>query len=252
MNSILLHIPHSSRVIPIEYARYFLLEKEELDVEILRVTDAYTDELYELSDATRLVFPVNRLLVDPERFERDDEEIMAKVGLGAVYEKTSDGRLLKSGYRREELMKTFYEPHHQALNHWCSQRERCLIIDCHSYPSKPLPCDLNQAPNRPPFCLGTDSFHTPEWLKVAAQSYLETLGFEAPFDSPYAGTLVPSLAYQKNPNVHSIMVEVNRNLYMNEQTGEKLMCFDETKAVITGLLEAIRSGFNDCAPDRLC
>ena len=60
------------------------------------MTDAFTDELFDLGDtANKLVFSVSRLLVDPERFEDDDVEPMAGRGMGAVYTKTHDGQLLK-------------------------------------------------------------------------------------------------------------------------------------------------------------
>lgn len=245
MSPILLHIPHSSWVIPEEHLPIFVVSETELQAELLRVTDSYTDELFELEKSERLVFPVSRLLVDPERFASDEEEVMAQKGLGAVYERTADGSILKAGFDRQALMHQYYEPHHRLLNEWCSSHEQCLIIDCHSYPSKPLPCDLSQDSDRPPFCIGTDGFHTPEWLSQAAQSFLAHSGYEAPINSPYAGTMVPSIAYQQNPDTLSIMVEVNRNLYMDEKTGEKLERFGEVKALISELLQFLAAEFED-------
>ena len=40
---------------------------------------------------------------------------------------------------------------------------RALIIDCHSFPTKPLPFE-DSALYRPEICVGTDVTHTPEWL----------------------------------------------------------------------------------------
>jgi N-formylglutamate deformylase len=40
-------------------------------------------------------------------------------------------------------------------------------------------------------------------------------------NSPFAGSIVPSIYYQKNKNVHSIMIEINRNLYMDNLTIER-------------------------------
>ena len=42
-----------------------------------------------------------------------------------------------------------------------SEPEKCgkaLIVDCHSFPGRPLPCDSNQSAPRADFRIGTDSF----------------------------------------------------------------------------------------------
>ena len=54
------------------------------------MTDHYTDELFNITNSYihKLKFPVSRLLVDVERFEKDELEIMSKVGMGCIYERT--------------------------------------------------------------------------------------------------------------------------------------------------------------------
>ena len=49
----------------------------------------------------RVVFPVSRLVVDPERFLYDAHEPMAARGMGAVYEQTADLRPLRAKTHRE-------------------------------------------------------------------------------------------------------------------------------------------------------
>jgi N-formylglutamate deformylase len=48
------------------------------------MTDAWTDEIVAriAFDATRVIFPVSRLVVDPERFPDDADEPMAARGIG--------------------------------------------------------------------------------------------------------------------------------------------------------------------------
>ena len=41
------HIPHASTVIPEEYLKHFVLSSKELNEEILKMTDHYTDQLFE-------------------------------------------------------------------------------------------------------------------------------------------------------------------------------------------------------------
>jgi hypothetical protein len=106
----ILHIPHASRVIPADVRRTLLLTDAELELELSLMTDAFTDELFLPAagdgDAA-VVFPVSRLVVDPERFEDDALEPMASVGMGAVYVKTSHGAPLRAklpGRERETLL----------------------------------------------------------------------------------------------------------------------------------------------------
>jgi N-formylglutamate deformylase len=105
-----------------------------------------------------------------------------------------------------------------------------LIVDAHSFPSRPLPYELDQAQNRPQICIGTDSTHTPIWLSQKAEMIFQSVGWSVAMDRPFAGSLVPIDFYRSDPKrVHSIMIEVNRGLYMDEQTGEKLPAFDQVK-----------------------
>ena len=114
-----------------------------------------------------------------------------------------------------------------------------MIEDCRSFPSRPIPCDLDQTFDRPDFCLGTDSFHTPQELIQTVVSFLESSNYSVLVDVPYRGTLVPLEFYQREPRVVSIMVEARRDLYMNETSGAKNDGFDETKNVISELLQLL-------------
>jgi N-formylglutamate deformylase len=55
-----------------------------LDTELLRMTDAYTDELFPVTqvEAGRVVIPVSRLVCDVERFPFDAQESMVARGMG--------------------------------------------------------------------------------------------------------------------------------------------------------------------------
>ena len=250
MNSVLLHIPHASRLLPDEWKSLYMLSDELLNRELVIMTDAYTDELFDLGGkADRLEFSVSRLLVDPERFPEDSDEPMAAKGMGAVYVKTHDGKPLKSDNQREELMKAYYYPHHGKLEAWVQRQldtsGRCLIIDCHSYPSSPIACDRNQDPDRPDFCLGTAEPHTPPSLVEGAVAAFEDLGYSISVDEPYSGTIVPLKFFGTDPRVLSIMIEVNRRLYMDEVTGKKNVGFERTKAKLTTCLRQIVDYWQD-------
>jgi N-formylglutamate deformylase len=145
------------------------------------MTDRYTDVLFHLPGADRLVFPVSQLVVDPERFHNDEEEPMSSRGMGAVYTKTHDGRPLKNVPNREALLRRFYDPHHEALGRWAreavEEHGTALIVDCHSFPSEPLPCDMSQVRPRPDMNIGTDPYHTPPELAERLIDALEAEGW---------------------------------------------------------------------------
>lgn len=63
------------------------LDDAALGSELLRMTDAYTDELFPLTpvEGARLVFPVSRLVCDVEQFPTDENEPMAARGMGTIY-----------------------------------------------------------------------------------------------------------------------------------------------------------------------
>ncbi len=212
-----LHIPHSSVLIPEEYRERFRSDPE---AELPFMTDWYTDELFG-GPADRLVFPVSRLVCDPERFRDDEAESMSRVGMGAVYTRGHDCRPLRdvSAEERESILRRWYDPHHRELESMTARRletfGRCLILDCHSFHPVPLPYEPDQRGGRPDICIGTDPYHTPEELAVLVGERFRRLGYSVLRDSPYSGTIVPLSRYGADPRVFSLMIEVNRGLYLD-------------------------------------
>lgn len=242
----ILHIPHSSRHIPETLRGQFVLDDHALEREVALVTDAFTDELFDCPGACRVVFPLSRLVVDVERFSRDRDEPMSRVGQGMIYTKTCLGEPLRRALSDEErrLLKSgYYVPHHELLRRAVLEEllsgGKALIVDCHSFPGRPLPCDESQDENLPDFCIGTDAFHTPPRLLRLVESAVRGHGYSVGVNSPYSGTLVPSAYHRKNPDVRSVMIEVNRRLYMDEKTGAKSPGFKSVKDRIQAMLKEL-------------
>ena len=245
--SAILHIPHASKEIPRRHRAGILLSDEDLARELLLMTDSFVDELFCLpsADGARIVYPVSRLVVDPERLLDDSREPMSAVGMGVIYAKTASGadlRLPPTHQERAELLSTFYVPHHRALEEAVDRslrdHSRALIFDCHSFPSAPLPYEPDQSLNRPALCVGTDDTHTPAWLTSTVCDTARARGFSVDLNRPFAGTLVPLKHLEKDDRVWSVMIEVKRSLYMHEGMGTRLAGFSEVRDKLTALLSA--------------
>jgi len=243
------HIPHSSTDIPAEYRSLFLLDSTQLASELLLMTDHFTDELF-LASATNddsfLRFPVSRLLVDPERFPDDAQEEMSKVGMGAIYRLTHNGESLKDDQsKREELLTRYFSPHHRNLTARVGESldlaNDALIVDCHSFPKSPLPYELDQTPTRPQICIGVDEFHTPSYLIDTLVNFFSKAGLSVSVNAPFTGSIVPLDYYHSEKKVRSIMIEVRRDGYMDESTGEKSDNFSHMQSLIQGATSVLRT-----------
>jgi len=216
-------VPHASRVIPGWVRAGIVLDDEELARELDAMTDAHTDLI---ADAVcqraarrpwQFVNRTSRLVVDPERFP-DEREEMAAVGMGAVYSATSTGGTLRlpDAARDRGLLDEFFAPYSDRFADQVDERLAAagwaIVLDLHSYPLHLLPYELHQDDARPEICLGVDQIHTPEWLVAAARSALAPFG-SVTVNEPFRGTYVPLRHYGSDQRVSSLMLEIRRDVY---------------------------------------
>ncbi|MFI7008251.1 N-formylglutamate amidohydrolase [Streptomyces sp. NPDC050145] len=224
---VILHVPHGSRAVPPQVRRGLLLDDAQLERELDLITDAHTATLAERAvAATRapapwmLVNERSRLVVDPERFP-DEREEMRAVGMGAVYTRTTHRAPLRPEPPADEaaLLDTYFTPYAEAMTRAVDDRlaatGRAVIVDVHSYPSRALPYELHGTDPRPPVCLGTDPFHTPAALTDLARKAFAPLG-ESALDTPFAGVYVPLRHFRTDPRVSALMLELRRDTYLDE------------------------------------
>lgn len=246
-HKLILHIPHASTRIPL--LEGYLLDEAALKEEQLKLTDWYTDDLFTSETDAVVRADFSRIFCDPERFVDDAQEVMAKWGMGVLYEKTDEGKALRtiSPALREQILNGFYRPHHtrfsDAVNRQLAQHGKALILDCHSFPDAPLKRDLDQRSERPDFNIGTDAFHTPEELIDYSVAFFKDAGYSLGVDWPYAGAIVPMEHYHKNADVHSIMLEINRALYLKEPGNEKSEQYEQIKAVTQAYVQGLKAVF---------
>lgn len=236
---LLVHVPHAGTLIPDDVRETFVASRETVAWDLKRSTDHAVDELWEDAidhGATILINRVNRLVCDVERFPDDAlERPMSDLGRGVVYLKTGDGLPLRTAdFRAAEvdaLVQRFWSPWQELV---ADEVERmladfgvCYIIDAHSFPDRPLGCETDQdVANRPDICLGWDDDHCPYLWQGPLAELFRDAGFSVGVNRPFRGSFVPLRYYQTEPRVWSVMVEVNRRLYLDD--GE--VAFDPEKA----------------------
>jgi len=243
---VILHVPHASRRLTPTARAGIRLSDRELDAELDRMTDAYTDVIARRaagSTAWLFINVYSRLVVDPERFP-DEREEMRAVGMGAVYTRTSIGDPLRDAdpAGTETLLSGHFRPYAEAFTGLVDARleatGRAVIVDVHSYPSRRLPYELHGDGPRPPVCLGTDPFHTPPALIDAAT---EAFGSVA-LNRPFAGCYVPIKHYRTDPRVTAIMVEIRRDTYLVEPAGPPTGGLETVSRALAGLLRRALDG----------
>ena len=244
MTKLILHIPHSSVNIP--FLDGYVVDNGVIKEELDKLTDWFTDDLFCSETDIMVKADFSRIFCDPERFVDNDLEEMSKYGMGVLYEQTDNGLKMRevNPVLREQIISKYYLPHHKKLEESVRNElvsnNKALIIDCHSFSNIPFNRDLNKNPNRPNINIGTDSFHTPKSLVDFTVDFFYSKGLSVAVNWPYSGTIVPLCYYRKQENVYSIMIEINRNLYLDSHTLEKSNNYNNTKQIIANFLNEVR------------
>ncbi len=191
-----------------------------------RWTDWFTDELFGLDrpGVTVVKSRLARLDCDVERLEDESDRLTNFVRI-------ADDELLKKSVEanphwRNGFLAEWYRYRAEVLA--ASATGATLIVDCHSFPS-----DL--APNID-ICIGFNedaSKPAVATLELVAHIFRDA-GYSVAFNRPYANALAP-LGYIG----HSLMIEVNKHTYMNEQTHEKSARFNHLLSTIGKVYHAL-------------
>lgn len=231
-NNLILHIPHSSTAFTNGKYRF-----DDLDEEEILLVDYYTDELFvpeqEAKNICPMAFPYCRLYCDVERLIKDPLE---KDGLGISYSrwvsrKDGHGEVLRSFSGKREAFALYSDFHSEVSKKIAELTGRILLIDCHSFSA--LPNLLNSNPPDIEICIGYNDDETcPNKVVVGnIVQYFKSKGYEVGINEPFSN----SKTFATPEAYHSVMIEVNKRLYMNEYTLEKTEGFERLKQDIQSL-----------------
>ena len=262
--------PHSGK----NYLDSFIISSSLDPVYLRRSEDAFVDELYEScikfgspflkANYPRAYVDLNRepYELDPDMFDGplpsyvNVDSLRAQAGLGTIAKVVTNGvEIYKERLQFDEVknrIETIYHPYHAALRQLIEETRQqfggCLLVDCHSMPSIGGPMDSDPGLSRTDIILG-NRFGTScaDWITDWAQSVLEKEGFVVRKNRPYAGGFTTQHYGNPFDKVHTLQIELNRVLYMDEESVTRLEEIETIKKKLQSLIEA----FSTIDPTRL-
>ena len=169
-------------------------------------------------------------------------------GLGTVARVIANGEDMygdKLPYAEaERRIESYYKPYHAALTDLLAETQEkfgaYLLIDCHSMPSIGGPMDDDPGRQRVDFVLG-DGYGTSCNPAVThhAEATLKDLGFVVTRNNPYAGGFTTRHYGYPAQNQHTLQIEINRVLYMDERAITPGPGFQPLIAKVNQLIEAL-------------
>jgi len=223
--------------------------------------DAFVDELYGAAPGygcTLIAATFPRWLIDPNRARDDiDPELLdapwpepiavsdkSRSGMGLIRRLALPG-VPVHGRRLgiaevEALIRDFYDPYHAAVR---SQLDALHArfggvwhVDCHSMKSRGNAMNIDAGQTRPDFVISDreGSTSAPDFIGCAVDT-LRGLGYRVNVNNPYKGAELVRRYSDPAANRHSIQIEVNRALYMDEAAFERHAGF----ATLAGHLEEL-------------
>jgi N-formylglutamate amidohydrolase len=256
---LVLSSPHSGTVYPPAF-----LASARLDPHTLRKSeDTHVDALMEgaadlgvplvAARFPRAYLDVNRepYELDPHLFHErlpdfvNTQSVRVVGGLGTIARIVSESEEI---YRERlrvsdafERIDRLYRPYHAMLSRLMDEAHAgfgyAVLIDCHSMPSVSTGTATTA---RPDIVLG-DRFGAacqPALMRLAREAFTDA-GFRVVMNRPYAGGYITEHYGQPQRGRHAVQVEVNRALYMNEETFERSTGFEACRAALTDAVRRI-------------
>src|SRR5579864_2280410 len=256
---IIFNSPHSGSVYPEGF-----LNVSRIDLPTLRRSeDSFMDELVaELSErgfpVVRVNFPRSYVDVNREPYELDPRMFSGRLpsfantrsmrvagGLGTIPRVVGDGQEIYSERIAVDdalaRIETLYKPYHRALRRLINKAHRAFgtvtVIDCHSMPSVGVSRD---EPRRPDVVIG-DRYGTScaALIPDTVEEIMGQLGYSVGRNKPYAGGFITEHYGNPASGLHTIQLELNRAIYMDERRRERGQRFAQVAADFITLADAL-------------
>lgn len=250
---IIISVPHAGQEIPKEVKESFITNDPLL---LTRDSDLYVDELYKSAvalDIHLLIQPFNRYVIDLNRdpSKTDASFVQGAVKLekpqfiGLVAHKTTQGEpVLKRPLTQEQLkdrIKKYHEPFHNKLteliNNTKANFDYCIHIDAHSMPSKAAAGHIDQGERSDVVPGNRNGTSCDDRLTETIVGHFNQSGLSCLPNVPYMGGGITQKYGNPKNQVHTIQIELNRKLYMDEETHKKIPeKFERLQEIIRSLM----------------
>jgi len=256
---IIFNSPHSGSVYPGEFLR-----ASRIDLAALRRSeDSFMDELIgHLSDrgfpVVRVNFPRSYVDVNREPYELDPRMFTGRLpsfantrsmrvagGLGTIPRVVGDGQeIYRERISVEDALgriDQLYKPYHRALRRLINKAHQTfgtvILVDCHSMPSVGVSRD---EPKRPDIVIG-DRYGTScaPLLPDMVEEVLSGRGYSIGRNKPYAGGFITEHYGNPASGLHTIQLELNRAIYMDERRRERGARFAQVLADFATLADVM-------------
>ncbi len=250
-----LTIPHSGEQVPAECTWLQNLPEPLLMCDV----DRYVDQLYyPVIDDLKLlaiISPWHRYLADLNRLETDVDadsvEGSSNKGgsftTGLHWVKTTRGEVLMhkpiTQSLHKELVKNYHRPFHdkiekQYADFFKQGYKQVLHLDLHSMPSLGTQAHPDPGEQRAEIVISdVDATSCDAKYKDLVIEAYESCGFQVKYSWPYKGGRLTQRYGRPAEHRHVIQVELNRSLYMNEES--KQLIVEKAEILKVKLAEAI-------------
>jgi N-formylglutamate amidohydrolase len=257
--------PHSGSEYPSDFEYACPLKQ------LRQAEDAYVDRLFETAPAqgaTLIAALFPRSYIDVNRALEDiDQQLLdkpwpgpvsasdrARVGMGLVRRVCRPGLAMYSRKLSvpevKDRIERYYRPYHQAvtdaLDQTCARFGSVWHVNCHSMPSSRGTRGPLSGFERADFVLGDrDGVTCAVGFRTMVKTTLERMGYDVRVNDPYKGVELVRRFGQPKIGRHSLQIEINRRLYMNEDTLEQTQGFAKLKQDLDILIAAVVAYAND-------
>jgi len=251
---LVLDSPHSGRIYPADfgYACDFahLRKAEDTDVDdlfgdapLLGATLICAEFPRSYLDPNRRVEDVDESLIDGRWPHPVDHSPKTRSGIGLVWRVLDDKSPI---YARkltvaevERRIRHCHKPYWSAITQAVEAAHRAsgrvVHLNCHSMPAEAGPVSwVKQGTRFADVVLGDRDGSTcaPELTVLIADAFRDE-GLSVAINDPYKGVELVKRFGRPQDNRHSIQIEINRKLYMNEATRERTADYAALKALLT-------------------
>jgi N-formylglutamate deformylase len=268
--ALLLDSPHSGTHYPADFAA--ALASTLTHAQLREAEDTHVDALFmpwTQLGATLIAAQFPRSYIDPNRAADDIDAALLQapwqgasapsaksaLGKGLIWRCLDDGTLLYAGKltqaQCQQRIEQYWQPYWQALRQQAQRlytvHGKLYHINCHSMPSRAAAFSTgvkNTNQEHPDFVVGDrDGSTCGSSYAQCVIEFLRARGYSAAYNDPYKGVEIVRVLGQPAQARHSLQLEVNRKLYMHEDTRALHAGFETLQAVLSALGKELMQRF---------